>query len=101
MILATPDWPTLDQAIASILEEETRLASKNSTTQLHGDNCAALTQARTSTIPNSDQANSTRLDHKKRNKVVCDHCKKLGHVKRNCFELVGNPHGWQQRQVNN
>jgi hypothetical protein len=48
----------------------------------------ALTQARTSTIPNSDQVNSTRLDHKKRNKVVCDHCKKLGHVKKNYFELV-------------
>jgi hypothetical protein len=38
MILATPDWPTLDQAIASILEEEIRMVSKNSTTQLHGDN---------------------------------------------------------------
>jgi hypothetical protein len=44
MILPTTDWPTLDQAIASILEEETRLVSKDSTTQFHGDNRAALTQ---------------------------------------------------------
>jgi hypothetical protein len=28
LILATPDWPTLYEAIASILEEETRLSNK-------------------------------------------------------------------------
>jgi ADP-ribose pyrophosphatase YjhB (NUDIX family) len=66
MILATPDWPTLEQAIRSILEEETGLTSKESSTRLHGDNHDALTQARTSTIHISHKINASRLGYKKR-----------------------------------
>uniref|UniRef100_A0ACD5Y3R9 Uncharacterized protein n=1 Tax=Avena sativa TaxID=4498 RepID=A0ACD5Y3R9_AVESA len=92
MISTSPDWPTLDQTITSILEEETRLASKDSTAQLHGDNRAALTLTRTSTVPNSDQANATRFDHKKRSRV--------GHLRKDWFDLVGYPPGWHKRQSN-
>ncbi|XP_037455802.1 uncharacterized protein LOC119326207 [Triticum dicoccoides] len=99
MIQASPDWPTLDQTIASILEEETRLANQEATPQMHGDNRAALTHAQTSVTSRSDQANTTKFDYRRRNKVVCDHCKMPGHVKKNCFELVGYPPGWKQRQT--
>ncbi|XP_073357581.1 uncharacterized protein [Aegilops tauschii subsp. strangulata] len=99
MIQASPDWPTLDQTIASILEEETRLANQEAMQQMHGDNRAALTHAQTSVTSRSDQANTTKFDYRRRNKVVCDHCKMSGHVKKNCFELVGYPPGWKQRQT--
>lgn len=99
MIQASPDWPTLDQTIASILEEETRLANQEATPQMHGDNRAALTHAQTSVTSRSNQANTTKFDYRRRNKVVCDHCKMPGHVKKNCLELVGYPPGWKQRQT--
>uniref|UniRef100_A0ACD5XDP6 Uncharacterized protein n=1 Tax=Avena sativa TaxID=4498 RepID=A0ACD5XDP6_AVESA len=42
LILATPDWPTLDQTIASILEEETRLANQITTPLANVESRAAL-----------------------------------------------------------
>jgi hypothetical protein len=33
-------------------------------------------------------------------RIICDYCKRPGHIKRNCFELVGYPAGWQARQHN-
>ena len=36
------DWPTLDQTIASILEEETRLANQDGVAPVYGENRAAL-----------------------------------------------------------
>ena len=100
MIQASPDWPALDETIASILEEETRLANQEAMPQMHGDNRAALTHTQSSMSFRSCQANTTKFDHKRRNKVVCDHCKRPGHMKKDCFELIGYPLGWQQRKIN-
>lgn len=96
LIHATPDWPTLDQTIASILEEETRLANQIKAPQASMDNRAALSSAN-QIQPGNDQAGAHRLDYAKRTKGVCDYCKKPGHVKWKCFDLVGYPPGWQQK----
>ena len=42
LIFALPDWPTLDQAVASILEEETRLSNQISVPSINVDTKAAL-----------------------------------------------------------
>ena len=41
LILSATDWPTLDQTIASILEEETRLANQDGVAPVYGENRAA------------------------------------------------------------
>jgi hypothetical protein len=100
MILATPEWSTLDQTITSVLEEETRLANQGTIPQGQSDNRAAFSHLPAYGTPRGDQANSTKFQYKQKKRVVCDHCKKLGHVKKDCFDLVGYPSGWQQRHVN-
>lgn len=96
LIQALPDWPTLDQTIASILEEETRLANQITTPQASIENRAALTLAN-QIQPRNDQVGAPRLDYAKRPRVVCDHCNKPGHVKEKCFDLIGYPPGWQRK----
>ncbi|KAM0831630.1 hypothetical protein ACQ4PT_065408 [Festuca glaucescens] len=100
MILATPEWSTLDQTITSILEEETRLANQGTIPQGQTDNRAAFSHLPAYGTPRGDQANVTKFQCKQKKMVVCDHCKKPGHEKRDCFELVGYPLGWKRRQVN-
>ena len=50
--------------------------------------------------PGSGQINDTRTDRDGKMRVLCHHCKRPGHVKKKCFDLIGYPSGWQQRQVN-
>jgi hypothetical protein len=99
LILATPDWPTLDQTIASILEEETRLANQITTPQANVDGRSALSLVNQVQPGNSrnDQANATRFDYKRKSRMICDNCKKTGHLKKDCFDLIGYPPGWQQK----
>ena len=33
-------------------------------------------------------------------KKICDYCKRPGHIRRNCFELLRYSLGWQERQQN-
>ena len=100
MIYSAPDWPTLDEAVSSVLEEETRLSNQVVTPHASVDIRAALSsQAHTtsSVASNNDQANTTKFEYRRKPKVVCDHCKQTGHIKKNCFDLIGYPPGWQQR----
>ncbi|CAM0947828.1 unnamed protein product [Alopecurus aequalis] len=101
LILSTPDWPTLDQAIASILEEETRLANQITTPHANVDSGAALSsvnQVQSLVTSRNNQANATRSDYIRKTRAVCDHCKRPGHLKKDCFDLVGYPPGWQPKQ---
>ena len=103
LIQATADWPTLDQAISSILEEETRLANQITTSQTNVDSRAALSSVKQIQSPGTsrnEQANATRFDYTRKPKMVCDHCKKPGHLKKSCFDIVGYPPGWQPKQFN-
>lgn len=103
LLHALPDWPTLDQTIASILEEETRLSNQLTVPTINVDTRAALssrTQVQPSAGMRYDQANAIRSHYKKKTGTVCDHCKIPGHIRRNCFELVGYPAGWQKRPQN-
>ncbi|CAM0907227.1 unnamed protein product [Alopecurus aequalis] len=101
LILSTPDWPTLDQAIASILEEETRLANQITTPHANVDSGAALSsvnQVQSLVTSRNNQANATRTDYIRKTRAVCDHCKRPAHLKKDCFDLVGYPPGWQPKQ---
>jgi hypothetical protein len=101
LILSTPDWPTLDQTIASILEEETRLANQITVPQTNVDNRAALAsvnQPQALGTLRNNQANSTRFDYSRNTRMVCDNCKKPGHLKKDCFDIVGYPPGWKPKQ---
>ncbi|CAM0907968.1 unnamed protein product [Alopecurus aequalis] len=102
LILATSDWPTLDQTIASILEEETRLSNQTTIPNMVDTRAAlsSLTQPHPPAAIKVDQANNMKLDFRRKARVICDHCGKPGHLKRKCFELVGYPLGWQRRQPN-
>ncbi|GLU00592.1 hypothetical protein SLE2022_179460 [Rubroshorea leprosula] len=40
-----------------------------------------------------DQSTTWKIGTKPR----CDHCKKVGHTKDKCFELIGYPASWQNR----
>lgn len=71
MIFAMPEWSTLEETISSILEEETHLSNQ--------------------IIP---QANAAKFEYKRKPRSVSDHCKRPGHMKKNCFELIGYPPGW-------
>lgn len=103
MLLAMPNWPTLEEAVASILEEETRLSNKPTSQQVNADTRAALSSV-TRLWPTGahtrDRANTMNIDYKRRSEVICDNCKKPGHVKQKCFDLIGYPPGWQRKQPN-
>ena len=67
LIQATADWPTLDQAISSILEEETWLANQITTSQTNVDSRAALSSVKQIQSPGTsrnEQANATRFDYR-------------------------------------
>jgi hypothetical protein len=97
LILATPDWPILDEAIASILGEETRLSNKINTCVDNRAALSSLTHDKLYVGSKNDQAHAMKFVYQMKPRVMCDHCGRPGHVKKDCFELIGYPPGWQKR----
>ncbi|KAM0893935.1 hypothetical protein ACQ4PT_024828 [Festuca glaucescens] len=101
IIYSAPDWPTLDDAVSSILEEETRLSNQVVTSHTSSyDSQAALssqTHFRSPVASSDDHASATKFEYRRKPKVICENCKKTGHIKKNCFDLIGYPPGWHQQ----
>lgn len=87
LIFSQPEWPSLDDIISSILEEETRLAQPKEDDLKYGDDRAALTM---------QYRRSARSLVRDKSKSFCDHCKMSGHTKDVCFVLHGYPPWWEK-----
>ncbi|WVZ80039.1 LOW QUALITY PROTEIN: hypothetical protein U9M48_027554 [Paspalum notatum var. saurae] len=77
LIFSKAEWPSLDDIISSITEEETRL--RHPAVDAHGgpDACAALSM-------------------KSKEEIKCDHCGAKGHKIERCFKLHGFPQDWKK-----
>ena len=83
LIFSKSEWPTLDEIIFSIIEEETRLSHPKVDDYKAVDASAALSIKKGHiSVPRGDQ---------EKNKVVCDHCGDKGHTIERCFKLHGFP----------
>jgi len=88
IIFSNPGLPTIEDIVSSLLEEETRLTSENGDNQKSEDARAAMSLQSFHT--------SSRGVHADKNKSFCDHCKRKGHTKDNCFQLHGFPPNWKK-----
>lgn len=88
LIFSQPEWPSLDDIISSVIEEETRLSQPKEDGPKFTDDRAALSMQSRYT-PRS----FIRSD---KSKSFCEHCKKNGHTKDMCFELHGFPSWWEK-----
>uniref|UniRef100_A0ACD6A1Z4 Uncharacterized protein n=1 Tax=Avena sativa TaxID=4498 RepID=A0ACD6A1Z4_AVESA len=89
IIFSETEWPNIDDIISSILEEETRLAQPKEDDLKHGDDRATLSMQYRRT-PRS----FGKIDKRK---LLCEHCKRNGHLKDECFELHGYPPWWGEK----
>ncbi|KAK1561249.1 hypothetical protein QYE76_065312 [Lolium multiflorum] len=89
LIFSETVWPSLDDIISSVLEEETRLAQPKEDYLKYGEDRAALSMR-----PRHGARPFSKLDKRKQ---YCDHCRRNGHTKDNCFELHGYPPWWGEK----
>lgn len=87
LIFSEPEWPTLDDIISSVVEEETRLSQPKEDGLRSADARAALSM--------QSRYASRFFGKADKRKFFCDHCKKNGHKKDTCFELHGYPSWWE------
>jgi hypothetical protein len=90
LIFSNPAWPTLDDIVSSMMEEETRLTAEN------GDNLKSE-DARVAMSLQSCHT-SSRM-HADKNKWFCDYCKRKGHTKESCYKLHGFPPDWKKGRL--
>ncbi|CAM0883972.1 unnamed protein product [Alopecurus aequalis] len=88
LIFSQHVWPSLDDIISSVLEEETRLAQPKEDNLKGGDDRAALSMR-----PRHAARSFSKMD---KSRFYCDHCKINGHTKDKCFELHGFPSWWDK-----
>jgi hypothetical protein len=82
------DWPSLDDTISNIIEEETRLSHSKVDDYKGIDIRAALS------IKNNRTLNSQGVKNK--TDTLCDHCGREGHTIKKCFKLHGFSSGWKK-----
>ena len=79
-LLGRTTSPTLDEALASLIAEETRLRSLGSSSILGSTTHSSVLAAPRASFRGSSSGN------------VCPHCKKTGHTADNCFSLMTCSH---------
>jgi hypothetical protein len=88
LIFSEPEWPSIDDIISSVVEEETRVTQpKQDVVNLRDDRAALSMQSRHASKYFS------KLD---KSKFLFEHCKKKGHIKEACFDLNGYPPWWEK-----
>lgn len=88
LIFSEAEWPSLDDIISSVLEEETRIAQPKENVVSLGDDRAALSM--------QSRRASKFFSKVDKGKLFCDYCKKKGHTKEACFDLNGYPPWWEK-----
>ncbi|XP_075092503.1 uncharacterized protein LOC142172730 [Nicotiana tabacum] len=101
-ILMKKTEPILNQAYALIIEDESKRSSPYSALAIKAD--ASVLQAGRGTIPRGEsvamQAGRGQPYNGKKPFMRCDYCHKNGHLKKNCYKLVGYPGDFKtKRQV--
>ncbi|XP_075098916.1 uncharacterized protein LOC142175815 [Nicotiana tabacum] len=85
--------PTLNQAYALIIEDESQNSSAHPVLPNRGDQVAMQTGRGQMTVQNN------RGQYKgKKPFVKCDYCNKPGHSKENCYKLVGYPTDFKNKK---
>ncbi|CAA7057773.1 unnamed protein product [Microthlaspi erraticum] len=102
-IVASDPLPSLGEVYAKIVREEQRLTSAKAREQQQEaigfvarreEVLAPVRPSQTET--RSDSANSVRRDRN----ALCSHCGRTGHDKKECWQLVGFPEWWLDRNKN-
>uniref|UniRef100_A0ACD5VSA3 Uncharacterized protein n=1 Tax=Avena sativa TaxID=4498 RepID=A0ACD5VSA3_AVESA len=88
LIFSQPEWPSLDDIISSVIEEETRLCQPKEYGPRCIDDRAALSMQSRHTAGSFIKTDKRKL--------FCEHCRKNGHSKDTCFELHGFPSWWER-----
>ncbi|CAN1836103.1 hypothetical protein LINPERHAP1_LOCUS34642 [Linum perenne] len=99
-IMSTKPFPTLREAFSEIRQEEFRRQLMLQESKTQTESSAMITQASQPATQSSAMvaAQGNRNYRGKRKSIpTCDHCKKLGHSKEECWEIVGRPADWKSR----
>src|SRR5262249_21821836 len=94
-VLSMDPTPSLNRIFSLALQEEQSFMSKDlhSIPALEGAAFAARSdyEGHERTRFNKNQNSGNRLAKR------CEHCKKTGHVKEECFEIIGYPMNWRNK----
>ena len=92
-VLSMEPTPSLSKLFSLALQEEQSFVRVNEQTShsLEGAAFAAKTDRR-------GNENTRSQAPRSRSSKRCEHCKKMGHLKEECFEIIGYPANWKNNQ---